>query len=364
MNEDYKQNNYNKKNEISFKELLIKLKEWFHYLLGKWMIILSFGLSGGVLGLLVSLNTDPRYTAQISFALIDNSGTSSLASLASTFGLANFASGDDGAFSGENLLEIIRSRHTVEQTLLSPVNYKGKKKTLVEVYIDFNEMRKDWQNDKKYPELRKLAYPIGQNRETFTRTQDSVLYQIYNNIVLSEDLLVQRKDKKNGIVNIDFTSKNELFSQLFVEKLMDVTYQFYMETRTAQSRANIKMMAVTADSIKNLYELSLNRSASISQININSAYQMAAVPKIKQEANAKLYGSVYAEILKNLETLKLDMARQKPIMQIIDTSRLPLKKERLGKAKSMIIGGFLGGILIVSFLLGSLYIKSLLKGDK
>ncbi|MCX6307776.1 MAG: lipopolysaccharide biosynthesis protein [Bacteroidia bacterium] len=364
MNEDYKQNRYNKMNEISLKDLLIKLKVWFHYLLGKWIIILCFGLSGGILGLFVSLNTDPRYTAQMSFALIDNSGTSSLASLASTFGLANFAGGDGGAFSGENLLEIIQSRYAVEQTLLSPVNYKGKKKTLVEVYIEFNEMHKDWQKNKKNPELRKLFYPIGQNRETFTRTQDSVLYKIYNSIVLSEDLLVQRKDKKNGIVNIDFTSEDEFFSQLFVEKLMDVIYQFYMETRTAQSRANIKMMTATADSIKNLYDLSLSRSASISQVNINSANQMAAVPKIKQEANAKLYGSVYAEILANLETLKLDMGRQKPIVQIIDRSRLPLKKERLGKAKAMVIGGFLGGALILLYLLGSLYVKDLLKGDE
>lgn len=364
MNEDYKQNSYNKHNEISLKAILVIAKQWWHYLLEKWKIILFFGLLGGVLGLVKSLNTMPQYTAQLSFALVDNSGASGLANLASTFGFANIMGGDGGAFSGDNLLEIIQSRHTIEQTLLTPVTCDGKKQNLVEAYIRFNELRESWKDNKKNKELRDLTYPIGQKRETFTRTQDSVLFSIYDGILKSKALSVVRKDKKNSIVNIDFTSENELFSQLFVEKLMDETYRFYSETRTAQSGANIKMMEATADSIKNLYDISLSRSASISQVNINSAFQMAAVPKIKQEANAKLYGAVYAEILKNIETLKMDMARQKPIVQIIDISRLPLKKERLGKAKGIVLGGILGGTLIVIYLLGSLYLKKLMKENK
>jgi len=350
-----------KNTEISYKEKLLKVKEYFQYLLGKWVIILVFGLGGGALGLVASLLNEPTYKAHLSFALIDSSGgVSGLASLASSFGMS-IMSGGDGAFSGNNLLEIIKSRHAVEQTLLSPVMYKGKKQNLVEVYVQINDMRDAWNKNKKNAELRQLSFPIGQKRETFTRTQDSVLHSISEAIRTSRTLLVERKDKKLEIVNMDYTSKDELFSKLFVEKLMEDTYQFYIDTRTSQSRTNITMMEATADSIKRLYESSLYRSASISQYNINEAIQLAAVPKIKQEANAQLYGAVYAEVLKNLETLKLDMARDKPIVQIIDTPRLPLERKHLGKAKGIVIGGILGGFLIVSWLLGALYFKNILK---
>jgi len=67
------------------------------------------------------------------------------------------------------------------------------------------------------------------------------------------------------------------------------------------------------------------------------------VSRIKQERDAQLYGAVYAEVLKNLETLKLDMARETPIIQMIDTLIYPLKK-KMGKAMGIIIGGALVGI--------------------
>lgn len=329
-------------------------------MLRKWVIIVVFGLTGSALGLLVSLLTKPRYTAHLSFALIEKSGSSGLAVLASSFGLGGLGN-NDGAFSGDNLLEIIQSRHAIEQTLLSPVVYRGKEQNLVEVYIGFNKLRKRWANAPKNTALQTLTFPVGQNRELLTRTQDSVLYTVYDVLIKSRALTIGRSDIKLGIVNVDFTSLDEDFSKLFTERLMAETYRFYSETRTAQSRGNIRLMQATADSIRRLYEKSLYRSASISELNMNEALQTTAVPKIQQEANARLYGTVYAEVLKNLETLKMDMAREQPMVQIIDKPRLPLFKVRSSKRNSVVSGGLWGGFLIVFWLIGSYYVKAALK---
>jgi len=357
MNEEIKDIRNNEEDEISLKELVQKVKAYWHYLLGKWWIILLFGLLGGAIGLAKSLMTKPTYTAHLSFAVIEkSSGSSGLAALASSFGVSGMGGGDN-VFSGDNLLEIIQSRHAIEQTLLTPVNFNGKKENLVEAYIQFSELRKKWLEGQNQA-LRTLNYPIGQKRETFSRTQDSVLYAIYNSIVKPQALSVARKDKKLSVVNADFTSKDEIFSKLFLETLMAETYQFYRDTKTSQSRANIATMQASADSIKQLYESSLYKGASYSQVNINPALQLAAVPGIKQQNNAQLYGTVYAEVLKNLETLKLDLARETPLVQIIDMPRFPLKMERLGKAKGIVEGGLIGGALIVVYLLGCMYFKN------
>jgi len=356
---------YVNKNETSLPELVQHVGDLYVYLIKKKLLILVFILIGSLIGLTASFIVKPKYTAHLSFALVEKSSSGGLADLASSFGLSGLiGGGGNGAFSGDNLLEIIKSRYAIEQTLLTPVNYKGKIENLVEVYINFSNLRKEWTNNKRHPELQNLCFPVGQKRDSFSRAQDSVLFKIYNTIDKTKSLSIVRKDKKTSIVNVDFTSKDELFSHFFVEKLMDETYRFYKQTRTAQSRANVNMMQHTADSIKNLYEAALYKGAGYSQVNINSALQYAAVPRIKQENNAQMYGTVYAEVLKNLETLKLDLARETPIVQIIDTPRLPLLKEKIGKVKGIAIGGFIGGFLIISFLLSVLYIKNLFKDSK
>lgn len=347
-------------NEVSLKLVIKKIRLSLDYLLSKWVLIIIFGIVGAAVGFVLSYIVKPKYTAHLSFALIERSSGGGLASLASSFGFSGILGGGSGsAFSGDNLLEIIKSRYAIEKTLLTPVEFYGQKKTLIDAYIQFNNFHKYWRKS-DVSELKTLSYPIDQQRETFSRVQDSILSEVYQSFVQSNALTVVRKDKKIGIVNVDFTSKDEQFSKLFVDYLMKQTTQFYSETRTAQSRANIEMMEHTADSIKNLYESALYNSASFSQVNINTALQTAAVPRIKQENSAQLYGAVYAEVLKNLETLKLDMARETPIVQIIDTPRYPLKKDRLGKLKGIVFGGFVGGVIIVFFLLGSYNLKELL----
>ncbi len=347
-------------NEISVQDLILSFKKYYHYLLGKWKIICIVGFGSAAIGLAASFIIKPTYTAHLSFALIEKSSGGGLADLASSFGFAGLVGGgSNGAFSGDNLLEIIKSRHAIEQTLLTPVNYKGQQKTLMEAYMDFSEMRKILKKQKKNLQLRDLAYPVGQSRSTFNRTQDSMLFVVCDGFLKNQNLKVIRKDKKVSIVNVDFTSTDEQFSKLFVETLMAQTYTFYRQTKTAQSRYNIDMMQQKADSVRLLYESALYKGAGYSQVNINPALQYAAVPRMKQEGEAQLYGTVYTEILKNLETLKLDLARETPLVQIIDQPILPLKKVKFGKAKGIVFGGVLGGVLIVVYLLGMLYLKEL-----
>lgn len=348
--------------ELTFKELVQKIKDLWRFLISKWLLIVLFGIGCGLIGLGLSFIIKPKYTAHLSFALIEKgSGGGSLASLASSFGFVGLlGSGSDNAFSGDNLIEIIKSRYAIEKTLLIPIEFENKKMSMADAYIQFNKLNKNWKKSKNV-ELRNLSFPFDQDRNTFTRAQDSVLNEIYKECADEKNLNVLRKSKRINLVNVHFTSRNETFSKLFVENLMDQTYEFYKNTRTAQSQDNITKIQHTADSIKNLYESALYVSAGISQVNINRAAQYAVVPRLKQEYNAQLYGTVYAEVLKNLETLKMDLARETPIMQIIDMPIYPLKKTKLGKIKGIIYGGFTGGVIIVLFLLASYKFKDLTK---
>jgi hypothetical protein len=352
------ENNQDNAKSVDVVAIIEFIKNAWNYMLKHWLIVVIFGFSGACIGLGLSFILKPDYTSHLSFALVEKSpGTSGLASLASSFGLSGlFGGGASGAFSGDNLLEIIKSRYAVENTLLSPVNFEGKQMTMMDAFVKFSKLHKKWENAKN-KELRTIQFPLNLPRDSFSRTQDSVLFATYDTFMKTGKLSVVRKDKKISIVNVKFTSKNEQFSKEFVENLMSTTYEFYKQTKTSQSRSNINMMENIADSIRGLYEKALYGSAMISQVNINTAFQTAAVPKIKNENDALLYGTVYAEVLKNLETLKLDLARETPIVQLIDTPRYPLKKKKFGKLKGLVFGGLTGGVIITVWLLLQMYVR-------
>jgi uncharacterized protein involved in exopolysaccharide biosynthesis len=129
---------------ISIKDLILKIGKWRKYLISKWKIILIAAIIGGAIGLVYAILKKTIYKAELSFALEDEkssaSGLGSALGLASQFGID--LGGGGGAFSGDNLLELMKSRSIVESTLLTPITIKGKTQTLAELYISFNDLRK------------------------------------------------------------------------------------------------------------------------------------------------------------------------------------------------------------------------------
>jgi hypothetical protein len=59
-----------------------------------------------------------------------------------------------------------------------------------------------------------------------------------------------------------------------------------------------------------------------------------------------------------LELAKITLRKETPLIQLIDRPILPLEKEKFGKLKSIILGGFLAGFLYILYLIfGRLYRK-------
>jgi hypothetical protein len=105
-------NEKNQSDEISLKELLQKVKEWYNYILSQWKIIVLVGIIGAALGLGYSLLQKPTYTASLSFALEDEKsggGLGGALGLASSFGI-DLGGGGGSIFTGSNLTELFKSR--------------------------------------------------------------------------------------------------------------------------------------------------------------------------------------------------------------------------------------------------------------
>lgn len=344
-----------KSDDISLKEILLKIKEWFSYLLSKWIIILCFGITGAALGFTYANFKKPVYNATTTFVLEEGGGGSpmgNLGGLASMMGIDVGSGG--GIFQGDNILELYKSRKMIEETLLSEVQDSGKKELLIDKYIDFNKLRVAWA---KSPELKEIKFKVSR---PFSRLQDSVLGGIVNDINLNY-LKVEKPDKKLSIIKALVKSENEFFSKSFNEAIVKNVNDFYIQTKTKRSLQNVKILQVKVDSIRNVMNGAIYSAAIVADAtpNLNPTRQAQRIaPVQKSQFSAETNRAILGEMVKNLEVSKMSLLKEMPLIQVIDYPVFPLGKEKLGKSKGIILGGILGGILACMVLI----IRKVFKG--
>ena len=342
--------------EISLRELIEKGKEWYAYLLSQWKIILLAGIIGAALGLAYSFSKKPIYTATLSFALEDekSGGLGGALGLASSFGI-DLGGGGGSIFTGSNLTELFKSRAMVEKTLLSPVVVDGKTVSLAEMYIQNNKWRDKW---KDKPKLASIQFLPDTKRKYFTREHDSILGVMYQDLSKT-GLSVGQKDKKISIITIDVNSTNELFSKYFTEALVKEVSDFYVTTKSKKARMNMDILERQTDSIRRELNGAITgvAVANDNTFGLNPAMNVRRAPSARRQVDVQANTAILTELVKQTELAKVTVRKETPLIQVIDRPILPLKKEKFGKAKGIVIGGFLAGFLIV---LG-LIIRKLLK---
>jgi hypothetical protein len=333
--------------EISLKEVLDKAKEWFHYLLSQWKIIVLAGIIGAALGLTYSYIKKPVYTATLSFALEDEKsggGLGSALGLASSLGL-DLGGSAGGMFTGSNLTELFKSRSMVEQTLLTPVLVGTDTISLAEMYIRNQEWREKW-NEK--PKFQHIQFLPNVKRKYFTRVHDSILGVIYEDLSKT-GLTVAQKDKKVSIISIDVASTNELFAKYFTEALAKQVSDFYVNTKSKKARLNMEILERQTDSIRRELNGAITgvAVANDNTFNLNPALNVRRTPSARRQVDVQANTAILTELVKQTELAKVTLRKETPLIQVIDKPILPLPKEKFGKAKGIVMGGFLAGLLVV-----------------
>jgi len=340
--------------EISLKELILKIKDWYRFLLTKWIIIVAAGIIGGAIGVGYAFLSKPEYTASLSFALEDEKagggGLGGAIGLASSLGI-DLGTSAGGAFSGANLIELLKSRNIVEKALLNPIAVNGKTQSLAQYFIYFNELNKNW--DEK-PLLKGIEFVPDADRSKFTLQQDSILGNIYASIAGANGLLsVAQKDKKISIINIEVKSTNELFSKAFTESIAQEVSSYYIEIKSKKARQNMEILQRQTDSIRAELNGAITgvAAAADNTFGLNPAMMVRKTPGTRRQVDVQANTAILTQLVTNLEMAKVSLRKETPLIQVIDRPILPLKKEKVGKLKSLLLGSFLAGFLTVLVLI-------------
>jgi uncharacterized protein involved in exopolysaccharide biosynthesis len=175
-------------------------------------------------------------------------------------------------------------------------------------------------------------------------------------------LSVGQKDKKISIIYVEVNTIDELFSKVFAESIVKEVSQFYIETKSKKAKNNVAILQKQVDSVRNELNQAITGVAVVSDntFNLNPALNVNRVPSTKRQVDVQANTAILTQLVTNLELAKVALMRETPLIQLIDKPILPLKKDKPGKLKSLLLGGFLGVFLSILYILVKRFFNNLM----
>jgi len=351
------QNTEEANDEISIAELILKVKSIWRYLLSQSKTIVIAGILGAAIGFFYAWLQPLKYVSKLTFVLEESKSGSGLASIAGQFGIDLGGSAGGGIFSGDNILLFLKSESLIRETLFSAYD-ETSKITLADRYAEVNELKKAWSKNEKIGIVEFSKY----NNLNLPRKEDSLLQTITDAIIKNE-LSISKPDKKASFIEVKTVMRDEWLSKLFSERLVKIATQRYIQSKTKTKAANVQKLQDKADSLVAVLNNRTYSAASSQQrlVDINPALRSAPIAAEISSRDKTIAATLYAEVIKNLELSRTLLNQETPVIEMVDQSSLPLEKEKVGKLKTLLLGGILAGFLIVFYLLASRWLHSQLK---
>lgn len=346
---------------MTLADILSGIKKYSNFLKSKWRFILLTFILGVSIGLYFAIKDQFKYIGQLSFVLEDdnakNGSLNGAMGIASQFGIDIGGASGSGVFSGANLLELMKSRKVIEKVLREPLD-EDPKFTVADLYLQTLGWQDVFKNSQKLINFNGDGFWS----EKVSRIERDSLIGIFHRNIIGENLSIDSRDKKSSIIDVKFICTNEKLAKKFVERLVAIVGDFYIETKTKKTLNNIKILQRQVDSVRFELNTALGGVVKVADetFNLNPAFSVNRLPSQKRQIDVQANTVILTELVKNLEIAKIDLRRETPLIQVVDAPVYPLPKSKLSKTKGVIFGGLLSMILILGILSVVYFYKQLL----
>ena len=126
-----------------------------------------------------------------------------------------------------------------------------------------------------------------------------------------------------------------------------------MSTKSKKAKINMEILVRQTDSIRGELNGAITgvAVANDNTFNLNPALNVRRAPSARRQVDVQANTAILTELVKQSELAKVTLRKETPLIQVIDRPILPLKNDKLGKAKALIFGGLLAGFLVALWLL-------------
>lgn len=346
-------NNSQNQDELTLKEIILQVNAWVKYIFSKWLyLVICIGVGIGI-GVLYSKFSSKKFTANSNFVL-EGVGSSGVGGLGSAFGLGGESSA--GLFSSiDNIIWLYNSDDLITKTFLSTITTgENKGELLVNLFTRTSHaLQKEIDKTPAYKDI------FFTEKDTADLSNVQINYlRLCISILKSENLTVSKVDKTDNIVSVRVKADNEAFAYAFNKNLVENVNSFYILSKTKKHKENVDALQLKVDTLKNAVDKNMYEVAQTADLNPfpNPHLKVLNVEPQKQNIDVQVLSNLYIQATQSLELAKNELAKETPIIQIVDEPILPLPSTKFGMKTGVIYGAFLGFFLpLVFFIIRKIY---------
>ena len=328
--------------EITLKDIILKLQHWWSVVWPKKNIIIALSLFVGALSALYTqFIKPPVYFASYQlFFEEETGGMSSAMRLASSFG---FSLGSGGGTSSIAVQEYLTSRDNVAKAMTT-VSDQG---LMAERYY-----AEALEGDEEFKEEFFAAF--GKNQ----RYTDSILSEI--TLELNEWFISTALDEEFGTVNFSVNGYDEAFVFDLSKALISNTEEAFLDWKKKKSLSAVDAFQVKVDSLETAIDATLRRLGEYEDQNNSLVSSVDKMKRMRLTIDMEALKVSYGEYIKGLEMSKAELMNLEPPFKYFDAPTYPLYKEEGSAAKAGDLRSYYLRLLASALFIGRVEAKKIM----
>jgi archaellum component FlaC len=165
-------------------------------------------------------------------------------------------------------------------------------------------------------------------------------------------------DKKEGYLTLSVVGSEPIQTAELALKAQQLLQEEVTRFRTEKAQDNLDYIQARYDEIKKEAETYQAQLATVKDRSQNMATTRSRIEQERLQSKYNVASSIYSEMAKQLETAKMQVKRDTPVLTIIQPVTVPSQPAN-SRAKTLIVWTFLGGILGCGIVLGKSYLPKI-----
>ena len=347
-----KEQNYIEEDEITLKELILKVQEFFQEVLKNWRLVILITIPFVLYFFYQAYKMPLTYTSELTFMMNDDEGggLGALGGLAASFG---FGGGGSAEFNLEKMLSLLKSRNIIQQGLFEKAEIDGEIDFFANHLIREYDFHGIW---KESETLGSFTFKNGKVDE-FSRTEYKALKSVYAKVIGSaktQGILASSINEDTGIMTLNIESTNEDISIKLLNSLFKKLSSFYINKTIEKQKQTYEITKNKTDSLLGVMNYVQARLLKVKDTQRNTTLNQYRSEELTLERDYQISLIAYGEAIKNKEIADFSLKSKTPFIQSIDLPIPPLSlnKTLMTYIKQIITGGILGVLLAIGFILG------------
>jgi len=239
--------------DVSIREVLIKGKEYFHYLKSRWFWLPLFLIPFIAYTAWEYYNHKIHYQASLSF-MINEEDSGGIGAISQVLGQFGGIIGGSQGYNYDKILELAKSRKIVERVLFDSIEINSNNDFVANHFIEMYASE-DLFGKNRFEELKDFRFKRS-DISSFQDTEKFVLKTLHSKIVgnantsTKDRLLTVNYSDKTGIMKLYFQSDSEDMSVKFLNKEFENLSEFYVEKMTEKQQETYDVFENKVDSVQ------------------------------------------------------------------------------------------------------------------